>query len=85
MTTRDKITGTAFDVWQDMHSADFDILMAYKHGSPDAFMAARKKLAACVGKIDATITMIATELRVREMNAELPDDVREVMQLKGMI
>lgn len=43
-----------------------------------------RQLAASLGYVVAT-TREVTAARVREMNAELPADQREVMQLKGMI
>jgi hypothetical protein len=90
MTDHAAIEQTAFDALTAIGSAEFDLLMSYKFGDADALMHARRKFAAIVAHIDACeeasrISRANTERHVREMNAELPDDVREVMQLKGMI
>jgi hypothetical protein len=40
-----KITDAAFALWQEMQSAEFYVLMAYKHGDAKNLRIARERLA----------------------------------------
>lgn len=54
---RDRIEDLGFALWQDMQSAEFNVLMAYKHGAEDclrkAIDALRKAIDAAEAKLDA--------------------------------
>jgi hypothetical protein len=44
-----------FAVWQDMNNAQFDAMMAFKHGDKDCLLKARAKLETAIGRINAAL------------------------------
>jgi hypothetical protein len=57
MTDRQKISAAAFALWQDMRSADFDVLLANRHQAGDSLRAAIAKLRIAADRAEAAITV----------------------------
>jgi uncharacterized FlgJ-related protein len=57
MTDHTKIEAAAFELWQDIRSADFDVLMANRHGAEDSFRAAIRKLRAAADTAEAALAV----------------------------
>lgn len=55
MTDRTKIEAAGFEAWQDVHSSEFQLLMAFKYGAPDSLERARHYLRAALSHLDAAL------------------------------
>ena len=55
MTKFDKISSAAFEAWQHANTAQFSLLMAYRHGDKDNAKIARDYLASAAAALDAAL------------------------------
>jgi hypothetical protein len=62
VTDRATIRAAAFQLWQDMVSVDFDVLMANRHDAEDSLRAAIVKLREAADRAEAAIASPVTPI-----------------------